>query len=49
MKNLHSVIWSRHRKFEKQNIIPLRKKQFFLFFPVTAKIKMKNYLNRRNN
>ena len=49
MKKLYCVICSKYRKFEKLWYhTSLKKHQFFLLFAVSASMKMKNYLKKKN-
>ena len=49
MKKLFLVICGKYRKFEKPKISYLLEKHwFFLSFAVSARMKMKNYLKKKN-
>ena len=48
MKKLSSVIYGKHRKFKILKHHASSKKQLFLLFAVSAKMKMKNYLKNKN-
>ena len=49
MKKLYCVICSKYRKFEKPKISYLFKKyQIFLLSAVSTRMKMKNYLKKKN-
>ena len=47
MKKLQCVICAKYRKFKNPKISYIFEKQFFLLFAVSAKIKMKKYLQKK--
>ena len=48
MKKLYCVICDKYRKFEKPKLSYLLKNSYFYYFAVSAKMKMKNYLMKKN-
>ena len=48
MNKLYCAIGSKYRKFKNPKICILEKKQFFLLFSVSVKIKIKKYLKKNN-
>ena len=48
MKKLYCLICSKYRTFEKPKVLYILEKQLFLLFPVSVKIKLKNYLKKKN-
>ena len=50
MKKLYRIICGKYRTFEEHKISHLLEKTlFFLFFAVSATMKMKNYSKKNNN
>ena len=50
MKKLHRIICGKYRTLEEHKISHLLEKTlFFLFFAVSATMKMKNYSKKKNN